>query len=462
GDPQSLEDTSFELRLTSPQDGRLRWAVGVNYYEQEFTSSLQGGLFYFGCFGAAGGTDADGCLTAGPGGPRFSVGPFPNTFRESDEAEVLGIFGSLDYDITDQLTLTVEGRQQEDTVTKGGAAEGGLTAEALEVEFSDFVPRVILRYQPSEATNLYGSYAIGVVPGDINQEIINADAQERAQYVAAFPNLAESLPQEEIDMVEFGWKQTLFDGAAYMNASVYFAEWTGIKGRSSVPINETCTANDVTTGAPGCTFAGVIPDVSTRMLENPPGSGMLEPLFNARNVLLDGDADLWGWELEAGGQINDNWSVDANVAYVDTEYTRYLYNFGVAVLGYSDMRGNAVPRVPKWSGFGTTTYRFDVKENMGGFVRADVNYYGKTYTEERNLNWMDDYFIVNLRGGIETEKYRLEVFANNLFDVDAWASGARFSDTAFPTDFSNFFVQQGINVAPNDRVEFGVRASLKF
>ncbi|MGI9238383.1 MAG: TonB-dependent receptor, partial [Woeseiaceae bacterium] len=40
GDPQKLEDTSFELRVTSPQDGRLRWALGVNYYEQEFTSEL--------------------------------------------------------------------------------------------------------------------------------------------------------------------------------------------------------------------------------------------------------------------------------------------------------------------------------------------------------------------------------------------------------------------------------------
>lgn len=463
GDPQSLEDTSFELRLTSPQDGRLRWAVGVNYYEQEFTSSLEGGLFYFGCFGSAGGTDADGCLTAGPGGPRFSVGPFPNTFRQSDEAEVLGIFGSVDYDFTDQLTLTVEGRQQEDTVIKGGApTTAGVQSDSREIEFKKFLPRVILRYQPNEGSMLYGSYALGVVPGDINQEIVNADDQERAQYLAVFPNIAESLPQEELDMIEFGWKQSLFDGAGYVNTSIYFGEWTGIKGRSSVAVNETCTAADVAGGVTGCTYPGVVGDVTTRQLENPPGSGNLEPFFNARNVLIDGDADLWGWEVEAGGQINDNWTMDVNVAYVDTEYTRYLYNFGVAVLGYSDMRGNAVPRVPKWSSSGTTTYRFDVKEGMGGFVRADLNYFGKTFTEERNLNWIDDYVIINLRGGIETEKYRVELFANNLFDVDAWASGARFSDTAFPTDFGNFFVQQGINVAPNDRAEFGVRASLKF
>ena len=462
GDPQSLEDNSFELRLTSPQDRRLRWALGVNYYEQEFTSSLEGGLFYFGCFGAAGGTDAEGCLTAGSGGPRFSVGPFPNSFKQSDEAEVLGIFGSVDFDITDELTLTVEGRQQEDTVTKGGASVDGVTSDALELEFKKFLPRVILRYQPAEGSMLYGSYAVGVVPGDINQELVIADEQERAQYIAAFPSLSESLPQEELDSIEFGWKQSLFNDAAYVNASVFFAEWTGIKGRSSVAVNETCTAADVANAAEGCTYPGVIPDVSTRMIEVPPGSGNLVIFRNARNVLLDGDADLWGWELEAGGQINDNWTMDVNVAYVDTEYTRYLYNFGAAVLGFSDVRGNSVPRVPKWTTNATTTYRFDVRDGMGGFVRADLNYFGKTFTEERNLNYMQDYTIINVRGGIETDRYRLELYANNLFDVDAWASGARFSDTAFPVDFSNFFVQQGINVAPNDRQEFGVRAMFKF
>ena len=463
GDPQSLEDTSYEIRLTSPQDGRFRWALGVNYYEQEFTSSTAGGQFFFGCFAAIPGDDESPCLTAGPGGPLFAVGPFPNNFGQSDEAEVLGIFGSVDIDFNDQWTLTLEGRQQNDTVIKGGApTTAGLGAGAREIEFDEFLPRVILRWQPFDTTTLYTSYALGVVPGDINQQFLDADDQERAQYLAAFPGLGESLPQEELDNYEFGWKQTLFNGSAYLNASVFFAEWTGIKGRSSVLVNETCTTNDVATGAPGCTYPGVVGDVTTRQTENPPGSGNFEPLFNARNILLDGDADLWGYEIEAGGQINDNWTVDFNFAYVDTEYTRYIFNFGEAIFGFSDMRGNEVPRVPNYSAFATTTYRWAVNDNMGAFVRGDLNYFGKAFTDERNLAWMDDYTIINLRGGIETEQYRVELFINNLFDVDAWASGARFSDTAFPTDFGNFFVQQGVNVSPNDRQEFGVRASFSF
>ena len=43
---------------------------------------------------------------------------------------------------------------------------------------------------------VYASYAEGIVPGDINIELVNADEQELAQYVAAFPTLAPALPEE--------------------------------------------------------------------------------------------------------------------------------------------------------------------------------------------------------------------------------------------------------------------------
>jgi len=463
GDPQTLEDESFELRITSPQDRRFRWSAGVNYYEQDFSSSLQGGTFAFGCFSTQlfSGSTTAGCIPSPSGNGNLILGPFANGFGESDEGEVLGIFASFEYDITDQLTFTFEGRQQEDTVIKGGATgPNGVDGTAEELEFDEFLPRVILRYQPNNGTTLYASFAKGVVPGDLNTEFFNADERERAQYLAAFPTLGEATPQEELDSFEIGLKQSIFGGAGYLNLSIYSNEWTGIKGRSSVAIQETCTANDVATSAPGCTFAGVIPDVSGRQQAGP--DGVLGPFFNARNILLDGDADIQGFEFEIGGVISDGWTADASVAYVDTEYTRYLFNFGEARFGFSDVAGLSVPRVPEWSGNLTSTYNWQLNKRMSAFVRGDVNYFGETFTDERNLAFTDDYFIADVRAGIETENYRLEIFVKNLFDEDAWASGARFSDTAFAADFANFFVEQGVNVSPQDRQEFGIRATARF
>lgn len=453
-DPQGLEDSSFEIRLTSPQDQALRWSLGANYYEQEFTSSGAGGNFIFACFGT--GNPAAPCV------PNFALN-FGNSFQNADESEVSGIFGSIDYDITDQVTLTLEGRYQTDELNKGGATTvDGIAGGQLKIETKEFLPRLIARWQPDENTTLYASFARGVVPGDVNQQFLNADAREQPQYLAIFPGLADSTPQEELDAFEIGAKLTLFDGRGYLNASFYTNEWIGIKGRSSVPVNETCDASGINAiGVTGCDYAGVqVGD--GKMVEDPTNPGTLIEFNNVRNVLLDGDADIKGFELEMGGQINENWSVDGSIAYVDTEYTRYIFNFVQRIAGFSNMAGNSTPRTPEWSGNLTSTYRIPMDDGMNGFVRGDITYMGEVFTDETNLAFLEDYFLLNVRAGIETDNYRVELFAKNLLDEDAWATGARFSDTAFPTDFANFFVQQGFNLTPQNKREFGVRATYQF
>ncbi len=49
-DPQNMDDESWEIRFTSPQDQRLRWLVGYSYYEQEFLASGSGGDAATSCF----------------------------------------------------------------------------------------------------------------------------------------------------------------------------------------------------------------------------------------------------------------------------------------------------------------------------------------------------------------------------------------------------------------------------
>lgn len=451
-DPQGLEDTSFELRLTSPQDGRLRWALGANYYDQEFTSSGAGGNFVFACLGT--GNPAFPCV------PGFALN-FGNSLQNADESEVFGIFASVDFDITDQLTFTAEGRYQEDELVKGGVVdEGGLVEGARTVKSDDFLPRFILRWQPTDNTTVYGSYAEGVVNGDVNQQFLNADAREREQYLAAFPTLAESTPTETLESWEIGIKHSFWNGRAYANLSAFTQEWSGIKGRSSVAVNETCDATGTNAiGAPGCTYDGVMPGDPKLIVD--PSTGQLIPFRNARNVLIDGDADIKGFEVEAGAALSESWTVDASLAYVDTEYTRYQFNFVERIAGFADMRGNSTPRTPEWSGNLSTTYRFPIRD-FNGYVRADISYIDEVFTDETNLARLDSYFMTNLRTGVEMQNYRIELFVRNLFDEDAWATGARFSDTAFPTDFSNFFVQQGFNLTPQDKREVGLRGVITF
>ncbi len=457
-DPQSIEDQSFEFRITSPQDQRFRWLAGVNYYTQEFTASGEGGDFGTSCFvfgdnplsDVPGSNDETGCAFA-------SV--FGNGFGGTDEAEVLGLFGAVDFDVTDQITVSLEGRQQDDTLTKGGGTVSGLTAAASEFEFSKFLPRVIVRYQPTDATNLYFSYSEGILPGDVGgADFARGDAQERAQYLAQFPSIQEVLPPEELTAYEIGLKQQFFDGRWQMNFSYWWNEWTGIKGRSTAIIQETCDAQKL--GEPGCQFAGVTLGDLAQVLN--PGTGLLEPFRNSRNVLIPGDAELNGFEFENTFQITDGWSAALNIARASSEYTDYEFNFVAPFAGFSDMTGNQVPRFPEWSGNASSTYTARLNAAYDWYVRGDVSYFGEAFVDESNLAYTEDYFLANMRFGIVNDTLRLEAFVNNLFDEDAYGAGARWTDFSRPTNFGTLTLNQGVAVSALDKREIGVRVSKTF
>ena len=448
-DPQAIEDYSGELRLTSAQDGRLRWLVGVNYYNQEFISSGGGGDAGTGCFVTAPTFDFSRCLA-----PLF----FPNTFTQSDKSEVKSVFGALDFDITDTITIILEGRYQDDTLTKGGVLTAdGLAGGQTDLNSKAFLPRVILRWQPTPSTNIYASYAEGILQGDINPFLQQADARELAQYATQLPSASVTLAEEKLDAWEVGIKQALFNNRAQINLSAYYYEWANIKGRSSASINETCDAQKL--GETGCNFPGVqLGDAA--MISD--GMGGLVPFFNARNTLVPGDAKLYGIELESNFRVTDNWTAGLNITWATNEYERYLFNFVEPIAGFTNMEGNAQPRFPEWSGNFTTTYTVPISNDWDMYTRGDVIYFGEAFVDESNLAYTADYFLVNWRLGVENEKFRIEAFVRNLFDEDAWAAGARWTDWSVPTFFPTLTTYQGVAVTPQDKRTFGLRFTGKF
>jgi len=118
-------DTSAEARVSSPSDSRLRYTIGVNYYTQEADNYQIG----------------------------FDI-------LSSEEAETFGIFGAVDFDITDSITLSGEGRWQDDETTILQDGSPGTPFDAQSQGYTEFMPRVILSYQPEDyALNIYGSWS---------------------------------------------------------------------------------------------------------------------------------------------------------------------------------------------------------------------------------------------------------------------------------------------------------------
>ena len=72
----------------------------------------------------------------------------------------------------------------------------------------------------------------------------------------------------------------------------------------------------------------------------------------------------------------------------------------------------------------SSPYRFAAFANTEGFVRADVQHVGKSYNQISDIgdpprSEQPSDSLVNLRIGLETDRWRVTIFADNLLDEQA-------------------------------------------
>ena len=93
------------------------------------------------------------------------------------------VYGTLTYDVTDQLTLSAEVRRQKDEVSEGSYDDYGSTAEVRNAsgEFTSTMPRFIADFKANEDTTIYLSYAEGVLPGLFNPALIGLSDSQLAE-----------------------------------------------------------------------------------------------------------------------------------------------------------------------------------------------------------------------------------------------------------------------------------------
>lgn len=439
-DPQLQDDLSIEARLSSNQENRLRWLVGLNYFEQDFASAGTGGRSVLPCWDAL------------PGDPATSAEcrPIPtlvtsNGVQNTDHVETSALFGAVSYDITDEFTVNVEGRYQEDRLDKGGR----------DIDSNTILPRVILQYQPMENTNLYASYSKGVLPGEANTFLINADAQELAQYEAQLGGRAFAiLPEEELDSYELGWKQSAFDGRLNVSTAAYYGKWKNQKSRVVATIRETCKPSNA--NSTGCRAQDLTAQGDLASLAD--GT----PISTARNTTITGTGEVYGLEVEGQALLSEGWTADFSFAYAASKFTNFESNFEQTFANFIDMKGNEHARYPKWTGSISSTYTRPLNNEWDWFVRADAIYFGKTWVSVANLAQCNDYWLFNSRAGIERDNLRVELWVKNLFNDDNWSACARWTDFSRKIDFARFTFYQGVAVTPQNKRQFGLKTSINF
>ena len=474
-DPQDSKDNSYELRLTSPQDQRFSWLVGANYYKQTFIQSGSGGDAVSLCWPVTGQpvrAAGTACVTRNPttGAATVFANVFPNSLAQnSDKVTTTGFYAAANFNFTDTLTGSVEGRYQIDKTTSAYLPTANTPAaiaavNPFKIEDKKFLPRAIVRWKPMPDTNLYASFARGLLPGVVNSGIARATARELAQYATKLPGAAAVVEGDKLDMFEIGWKQGWMEGRAQTSVAIYTGKWKNQKGRSAVQIQEDCGSfsHGGPTGTNGC-GSTVVNGVTVQLGQ--PGQPAVNadgtPFFNSRNANIGGSSKLSGLELEGAMRITERWDARATFTYAKSEYDFFIFNFVQPISGFSQMKGNSNARFPKISGSFSTGYTAPTNRgDWDWYVNGDLSYIGETQVDESNLAKCKAYTLLGARGGIEKDNMRIEGFVRNLTRTSAWASCARWTD--FDSNQTVGTNLQGAAVMPVNPQQIGVRMVVKF
>ncbi|GAB5459337.1 MAG: TonB-dependent receptor [Henriciella sp.] len=206
--PQSgnWETVSQELRLTSTADGPLQWLLGLYYVDE--TSDQDTWVIR---------TDA-----------RISPAVLIDAHYRGTS-----VYGQLDYDLTDQLTLTAGARYTEDKLegVRYRTVQPGVTSI---YNVADFGPdtRDLSRVTPSRPTQALSelAYKLGA-DYSVSEDVLLYASYSTGFKGGAFDNRALSvlgdqpISPEYIDAFELGLKSTLADGAIQLNAAVFHYNW---------------------------------------------------------------------------------------------------------------------------------------------------------------------------------------------------------------------------------------------
>jgi len=368
-----VEDYSFEARLASPVNERLRWMVGAYYYDQV--------------------NDGFSITFSNPSGNASNQLTTTNT----------AFFGLIEYDVTDNLTVTFEGRHAEEEKT---TLDGISTATPFNRSdtFSNFTPRLTLNWSVSPETTLFAVYARGVKPGGQNGQI--GETTGNPIY-----------DQETSENFEVGVKRSLFGGAGYFAASAYFIEATDVQLTTAV-------SNP----------AGAINSVATNQ----------------------GAAEILGLELEYRQQLTDMLSVGATYAWTQPEFTegcddaQWELTSGGGVIagnatapgtgtqffgqtGNCSIAGNRIPLTSEHqlSVNGELRAPFGQNGRLEWFARGDYTYESSKYVQVHNLAETGSASILGAQIGIESDTWTIMAYGRNMLDEDSIVMATRWLQTPY-------------------------------
>jgi outer membrane receptor protein involved in Fe transport len=392
------QDLSLEVRLSSPEDKPLRGMIGGYYFKQKFQS-------------------VDITFASGTAGR-----PLGTDLSQYATIENKAIFGMLEWDVSDNLSISAEIRHAKETKTlmdrstaasqfcageSGRATSFGFTGTCRPAgSFSGTDPRITVNYTTPGGALIYGVFATGRKPGGFNGTAgLTAEAQyPGSQFVNYLPERSKG--------GEIGVKFDALDHRLRVNGAAFYNKLSDYQMTTAIP--------------------------------NPSGTGALTSI-----VSNAGSAETKGLELELTAAPADNLIITMGMAYVDAKFTEgcdtdeFILNSGglrpnfdtrnptAAGLALCSIKGRKLPLGSPWIVNGSVTWDKEIGSGLKLMASTSFSYEDAKYIQVDNLAKTGDAFLLNARIGIKTEQFTVSLFGRNLTNEDSIPLATRWFDLRY-------------------------------
>ncbi len=434
---RNQEDFSVEARLASSDSAApLQWQFGGYFLHinREVAVNLAADL-------------GKGVIKAPYNGPT-STNPTSQLYWDKFKTDVYAVFGGADYDLNDQFNIGValrfdsEKRSSTNLVPNvldpitGAKLNPGLPATGAiapqQKTFNQLQPKVSLTYQPSDDLTLFANWGIGFKSGGFNNQGSAATVNSAFNsFIGSNITINDQFRKEKTSSVEAGVKGKFAEGRVTYELAGYYNRVSDMQFFEF--------------------FVG--------------GFGLLRVVSNIDTV------DIWGAEFNTTVKIIDGWSIfgsanfngskiKKNASRPDTvgnksPYTAdYTINFGTQMVAPLNDDLNIVLRAdyrrtgPTWF----HTVQNQIKPTLFSGLLPTSALAAPAFVGNANFDRSRRaaFDVVNLRVGLQSDRWALTAYANNLLDQ-------RYLNEVIPAiEFGGAFI------SPGARRTYGVEASFNF
>ena len=339
--------TSHELRVVSRDDLSVRWLGGVYLLDTKRDLLTRGFL------------DANGRRD------QFDTGTAIISRNESNSNKAWAMFGQVEIDISEQMSLQLGGRYDED---KRKQVIPGTADSERSTKFDSFQPKVTFGYKFDEDVLGYATYSTGFRSGGYNAPGV----------------VLTSFEDELLKNYEVGIKTEINNGRGVLNAAYFLSNSDG--------------------------FQFFFVDVST----------VSQIIANLDEVSLSGfDVDFRYVASDAVVIYGGLGYTDSEIKSIGNEMLReFLEDSNV------DLHNVEGSRSPKTTGLTVNfggQYETVLENGMNVMVRADLEYQGKKYWQIDNVDIRDPISLLSLRASIGRDNWQFALWGKNLLDEEYYA-----------------------------------------